>query len=574
MDAKPAAYSNTDAAELNAVELVSSKLDNKRFKKDIAVRDKVPNTDGQIEIVDDERVPLGKIEVQVRKLKDKSKSYPCPKSLFAYAKIITTPVILFLADVEGDRVFWKHINPMLLQEADPTRDTITLKLATQDLLEEGNNYYDQWLSMIGDYQSRILNFPSLVNVRKQQEILDKTPKAKIVYYQKMIETLNRELSLNFNGIKQTFFGDIYQLAVGVHESPESTIGYSLYRVPHGDVTPSIFGVPHDPLGGKISHPQLVVSGVRTLSADGHDAAMGVIEDFVGKFIRRNRLYFLSERTVQELIFEFLGNYYRFFGFDSSAESYDVEDLRKRYSEKFIPMCARFVGRENPSVPVCLSLDQIIYESPTSPANHDRAQTFFISSEKFNIRNIIEGLDYLINLNVKNIKYQWVSGTEQRGPLMWSHCSKQEQIDQAIALLSVLPKEYEIFLAMNGVRIKDSILLNDDTILWSFECGEKNDWSRYPRLLLRHLSGAVATLGKIKYVPIGDGMWDDFFKSDGKRVVVDGKNFVCSYEVEGDATCLFQKSPLVNLIRSAFLSDLKKSYGFQLHGLSNHTNLFG
>ena len=70
MAATPVAYPKTDVAEVRAVNIVARKLDGERFKCHIETRDKVPNTDGYIELVDANRCPVGRVEVQVKALSD------------------------------------------------------------------------------------------------------------------------------------------------------------------------------------------------------------------------------------------------------------------------------------------------------------------------------------------------------------------------------------------------------------------------------------------------------------------------------------------------------------------------
>jgi hypothetical protein len=65
---RPAGYSSTDAAEVEAINVLRAALDPTRIKADLKERDKHPNTDGYLELVDDHGIPVGKLEVQVRKI--------------------------------------------------------------------------------------------------------------------------------------------------------------------------------------------------------------------------------------------------------------------------------------------------------------------------------------------------------------------------------------------------------------------------------------------------------------------------------------------------------------------------
>jgi len=65
---KPAAYTTTDTEETMAVDIFKNLTDHKKVKLDVKERDKYPNIDGYIELVDDLRVPISKLEVQIKKL--------------------------------------------------------------------------------------------------------------------------------------------------------------------------------------------------------------------------------------------------------------------------------------------------------------------------------------------------------------------------------------------------------------------------------------------------------------------------------------------------------------------------
>ena len=81
---RPAPYSNTDSAENRAVTIFLYRIDSRYVKADIKTRDKYPNIDGTVEIVDDANTPLGKIDVQVRAISTGVRKYSCSSSLVAY----------------------------------------------------------------------------------------------------------------------------------------------------------------------------------------------------------------------------------------------------------------------------------------------------------------------------------------------------------------------------------------------------------------------------------------------------------------------------------------------------------
>jgi hypothetical protein len=76
----PAAYSPTDHSESRAINCLNDLLDDPSIKSHIVQRDKTPNVDGFVELVDDRSIPIGKIEVQVKYLNNADRrrmAYSC-----------------------------------------------------------------------------------------------------------------------------------------------------------------------------------------------------------------------------------------------------------------------------------------------------------------------------------------------------------------------------------------------------------------------------------------------------------------------------------------------------------------
>src|SRR5690242_2806325 len=104
IEGHPAPYSPTTPAEIDAKKTFDFVTDSRYIKGDIHVSDKIPNTDGTIEITDHAQVPVGKLEVQLKTLDKsnlKSPKYQCSRSFLAYCRHSTLAVILAVADDEN-----------------------------------------------------------------------------------------------------------------------------------------------------------------------------------------------------------------------------------------------------------------------------------------------------------------------------------------------------------------------------------------------------------------------------------------------------------------------------------------
>jgi hypothetical protein len=237
--AKPAPYSNTDAAEETAVVIFKSLLDANRVKADIRTRDKYPNVDGTVELVDQERRPFGKIDIQARKIGDGQKSYSCPTSLVGYSEISTLPLILVCVDVSLSRAYWRHITPTMPEyRKDQASFTIHFDEAA-DCIGPDGVYIQKWSEIIFEFRERIARFPEL-----QREIADKlTLKAllpkDIRFFQQYVDTINRLLDDDFLAVKKILFPDVWKLGVGIFDAGDLWVSFQIYKIPYEEPAPLV-----------------------------------------------------------------------------------------------------------------------------------------------------------------------------------------------------------------------------------------------------------------------------------------------------------------------------------------------
>jgi len=144
-------------------------VDRSHVKCDIKKRDKYPNFDGYIEIVDDQGYPQGKLEVQVKTLPPGAVAYYCDLETIAYTETTTLPVLLIMADNSSKKVYWKHADRSKGQLSDKGKSYV-FRLAESDLVTRENNYLAQWLSIVRDFQKRISRFDAVQRLVDQNRI--------------------------------------------------------------------------------------------------------------------------------------------------------------------------------------------------------------------------------------------------------------------------------------------------------------------------------------------------------------------------------------------------------------------
>lgn len=105
----------------------------KRIMPYIDSQDKWPNIDGYLEVQDENKRLLGKIEVQIKTLpKQHNLKFECPMKFIHYcSNVATLPVLLLLVDNFAEKVYWININEEFISQLTYTsiqkHKTISLK---------------------------------------------------------------------------------------------------------------------------------------------------------------------------------------------------------------------------------------------------------------------------------------------------------------------------------------------------------------------------------------------------------------------------------------------------------------
>ena len=161
----PAPYSNTDAEETLAIDTFKILVDHKQAKLDIRGRDKYPNIDGYIDIVDEESRPIGKLEAQVKKLPDDYESVPklqIPFSLFRYAAVTNNPVLLIGVDTRQKKAYWIHVS--IYRNLRQAHKTITVNFPGSHVIDgKDTEYLADWIQIVRRNQNKLLEYDKVVH---------------------------------------------------------------------------------------------------------------------------------------------------------------------------------------------------------------------------------------------------------------------------------------------------------------------------------------------------------------------------------------------------------------------------
>jgi hypothetical protein len=113
---------------------------------------RVPNFDGFVELVGLDHRPIGKLDIQIRKIDDDATSATCDERLVAYSTVNGLPLVYVGVDVKNRRAYWRHVTfPM--PEMREGRKSCTIKFDPgSDQVGPGMPYIERWVELAKDYR--------------------------------------------------------------------------------------------------------------------------------------------------------------------------------------------------------------------------------------------------------------------------------------------------------------------------------------------------------------------------------------------------------------------------------------
>ncbi len=372
MEINPTPYTNSDSAEVNAVNMLRCLINPNKAKLDIKERDKFPNIDGYIELVKSSGIPDGKLEVQIKKLPKnfdpKNPKIKIETSLYAYSKKGTSnPVLHIGVDVNNNTAYWVYIHDNLLntrkkplKEYKGKTTIISLNLSNVDngIIEYGkSDYVKYWksfsqkhINFTNDYDKLKAKFKNdydklkakFRNLELHSESTLGEYSDEFVYLHTFLDELNDKLGY-FDIIKKRFyFDDTWKLGLVYKLLPNNGLSYDLFPIPFNKNDIQIKKVKL----GKNDRSLDILDGFRELGifkAKGHFGnnpmktnpkgyARKIIGDKITKILEDRVLYLCNEFAANEVLFTALETSHTYKLMDNK-NSFKIEEIKKIDSEK-------------------------------------------------------------------------------------------------------------------------------------------------------------------------------------------------------------------------------------------------
>lgn len=319
-DRLPAPYSTTDELEIEAINILKRLLHPKFVKADIRERDKMPNIDGYIELVDDSRYPEGKLEVQIKRMPkgniDRPR-HPLPISLIEYAKRGTNNPVLFISvDCCNSVAYWHEVSVDALssysERIDQNDKTVTLIFPPENRIDsESLEYIDAWKEI---FQQRRLSLFQNEELRRQIEELRERShpllrevRPEFTQLHSFIDEVNRLIETEFPVVKRAIFENCWKLGVSYKDYSDQMVTYAIYPIPPDKNDLQIMQLPDD------HRTDPIPAGVRTiqthytsnpLQKEPRQHAVSVVKKYIDDVLKARLLSHAgSDFLAREFLFE-------------------------------------------------------------------------------------------------------------------------------------------------------------------------------------------------------------------------------------------------------------------------------
>ncbi|MCK4304894.1 MAG: DUF4365 domain-containing protein [Candidatus Eisenbacteria sp.] len=564
----PATYPQTDADEADAIVLFRSQLDSTRVKADIKERDKHPNVDGYIELVGPERAPIGKLEVQVRKIPKDATKYSCPTSLYAYSKRTALPVLLVCVDTARGLVYWKHVRYENIQGRE-SQDTVTVHFSSpQDLVSKEGEYYIHWERIAHDYCQRIQKYEELQRIATVATPIAGERSDTIARIQSYIDELNILLDRDFTYLKRYLFPGIWKIGFGLQRWDESHIKYVLYSVEEGRNDPLIKQIPENfPILRGEDTSFYAHYGGTDFAAAPKQAARKFVLGKLEQLAEKNLFSLENEYLCREYLFAYIDDHRQFLGIDD-ADVYSPEALHRAFYF-FLPRWCAIALARLPYYPPHLAhfdpaIARLALRAPIKPDTVRALDTpiaahaISLGSSRYSYRQVYALVDYAARAMEYVRRIHPRPSSDARGRWVWSGYSDVTVRKHVTSLLELFPSIYDSFLRLNEMSIQE-LQLTEGLVHCFVPANDTDDVG--PQLHSYSL-GKDAQGGNPPATAVTFGQpFNPICERDGNAwIELAGRRFRLFGSHSGSASWMFQKHPMLALVLRTLLEKLRGYLG--------------
>ena len=592
-DFEPAPFPKTDSSEVRAIDTFKILVNPDLVKVHVRERDKIPNYDGQLELVDRNRKPLGQLEVQVKHLDEKDwkrRGFNCGLEFLAYVqKAASLPVLLIGVAPGKKEVFWVELQPEALARIEVPEDqqSITIQFPESNTIREGNEaYYSVWLEISKKHSERIRLYDSLnAEVKRLEdvrEILNGVGTGIVdnqgISYepiQEFLDEINHKLREDLSTVKSVLFPNGWMLGFAFSQFEERHTSYCLFEILRGRVD-----LPIKRLLDAKTIDRVVAQGQvwRSHRADNpiannpKRAAWKYLRHLIGEVLDATAIRVEHDVLSREIIFSVVEKIRFALGLEKK-ESYSIEELSFAF-RVHLPMWlyAIWVSLPSGSESILsglagekgyLDIGKLTSSLSLLGVSPEKIRTIItdnlksggrsgipmpIGLEGVSLRQFDEQLTRLGLMGVTKIQrpYKELRPEQPVGPLgVFTRFAKEELFSNLKAYYENLPSAYDNIVQMNFPRLKSELSFyrefNRRYVFFDPDSYQIHDFD------LRMIAGSSAPTTEVS-------MWNDtadklFNAEDEKEIEIEGSRFEIISSGSSGISIDFSKTPLLSAVTS-------------------------
>ena len=333
---EPASYSPSDEPEHDAIHVLHYIL-NSRVKSHIGSRDKTPNHDDWVEIVDKNGVPIGNIWVQVKKLPEENLDPPkrqIATKYLSYYDRVSDPFFIIVVDTVNEIAYWHHVTKQWFVENDlgnQKNKTITFSKNCR-IKKDSDDYLEDWESILTKNRDKIENYELYQNIKNKSNPAIGVEKPEFKNIHTFLDEFHELLDTDFEIISRNLYPSVWRFGFGSINYSRNNLEYTLYPIYISENDAQIREI-DDSWDAVHNLGSSVRSGTphdNPIERAPEKYAYNVIEREIDSLISERRLdYSKSLVIASEYIYRFVSEYAPLLGLDKK-DTYEVSKIRDGY----------------------------------------------------------------------------------------------------------------------------------------------------------------------------------------------------------------------------------------------------
>lgn len=346
---RPAPYPASDTSESKSITILKSLLNEELVKAEFQARDKRPNTDGYVDLVDRDGISLGQLDVQIKTLSGsnlKARSYPCKEGLLGYCvNGASRQVLLIGVDISGRQAFWLHLSREYIKglSKKSSAKTISVKFPTENVISRDESYIERWVAIVKEHARRMHQFDPQIATRNNEEavaalLAQSDPRTSASFRPEFIPTqyfldeLNRLLDHEFTVVKKFFYPQAWKLGIAISQFSKNVLCYALYPIFRGhneslirQVESSLWSKTRERVDKRGGFTVFSFFKRNPILLDPIKAARSQVHDLADQLINAHALQLSDVLLAREFLFSVIDRYRELLGLPEQ-DTYLINDV--------------------------------------------------------------------------------------------------------------------------------------------------------------------------------------------------------------------------------------------------------